>query len=311
MILDELERLADAGPTAEELARSRCRLDAAWRWELDDPASLASGLGHAALWDDWRSWPAEHRAALAVGAADLRRVAAAYLEESGLTCGWSVPRDGELAGVVDLAGPDVASRSSTYPARLNGAVDGLAPAPPVPAGPVAESILEPGGVSRLADYRPRRVVLENGLRLVFDRRPGTGVVALELYVDAGILREARPGLAALAGRLLEEGTASRDAEALARAIEDVGGSMEVGATGASVRVRAEDLELSLDLLAEMVIRPAFPEEAIARVARRMAAELRGDLDDPAFRAELSFRGLVYGAHPMGATRAASPATWAG
>ncbi len=31
----------------------------------------------------------------------------------------------------------------------------------------------------------------------------------------------------------------------------------------------------------------------------MAAELQGDLDDPAFRAELSFRGLVYGAHPMG------------
>jgi zinc protease len=35
------------------------------------------------------------------------------------------------------------------------------------------------------------------------------------------------------------------------------------------------------------------------VARRIAAELRGDLDDPAFRAELSFRGLVYGSHPMG------------
>ena len=157
----------------------------------------------------------------------------------------------------------------------------------------------PGGVSRLSDYRPRRVVLENGLRLVFERRPGTGVVALELYIDAGILREAKPGLAALTGRLLEEGTTTRDAEAIARAIEDVGGSLEVGATGASIRVRAEDLALALDLLADVVRRPAFPEEAIARVARRMAAELRGDLDDPAFRAELSFRGLVYGAHPMG------------
>ena len=142
-------------------------------------------------------------------------------------------------------------------------------------------------------------MLDNGLRLVFERRPGTGVVALELYTDSGIIREARPGLAALTGRLLEEGTASRDADAIARAIEEVGGSLEVGATGASVRIRAEDLALSLDLLADMVRRPAFPDEAIGRVAHRMAAELQGDLDDPAFRAEMSFRGLVYGSHPMG------------
>ena len=62
-IRDELRRLADAGPTPDELARSRCRLEAAWRWERDDLAALASGLGHAALWGDWRTWPAEHRAA--------------------------------------------------------------------------------------------------------------------------------------------------------------------------------------------------------------------------------------------------------
>ncbi len=65
-VLDELRRMADAGPTPEELARSRCRLDAARRWERDDPASLATGLGHAALWGDWRTWPAEQRAAMSV-----------------------------------------------------------------------------------------------------------------------------------------------------------------------------------------------------------------------------------------------------
>ncbi len=157
----------------------------------------------------------------------------------------------------------------------------------------------PATVSRLSDYRPRRVVLENGLRLVFERRPNTGIVAIELYTDAGIVREAKPGLAALTGRLLEEGTAGRDAESIARAIEDVGGSLEVGATGASIRIRAEDLALAMDLLADVIRRPTFPEDAIAQVARRMAAELRGDLDDPAFRAEMSFRGLIYGAHPMG------------
>jgi zinc protease len=157
----------------------------------------------------------------------------------------------------------------------------------------------PAGIARLADYGPRRTILDNGLRLVFERRPGTGVVALELFADAGSLREAKPGLASLTGRLLEEGTAHRTAEELAEAIEDVGGSLEVGATGGSARICAEDLALALELLADVVLRPAFPPDAIKRVARRIAAEIRGDLDDPAFRAELNFRSLVYGAHSMG------------
>ncbi len=82
-IRDELLRLADPGPTPEELSRSRHRLEAAWRWEQEDLAGLAAGLGNAALWGDWRSWPAEHRAAMAVGAAEIRRVAASYLHRGG------------------------------------------------------------------------------------------------------------------------------------------------------------------------------------------------------------------------------------
>jgi zinc protease len=298
-IFDELRLLADPGPAPDELARSRRRLEAAWRWERDDPAALASALGHAALWGDWRSWLAEHQAALAVTARDIRRVAASYLGEENLTCGWTWPRADEGPSTdLPAVARDIPSVSPTPPPRAESATGSSGtPALPLTTAPIG--LVAPGTAARLADYRPRRVVLDNGLRLVFERRPGTGVVALELYTDAGIAREARPGLAALTGRLLEEGTASRDAVAIARAIEDVGGSLEVGATGASVRIRAEDLALSLDLLADMVRRPAFPDEAIGRVAHRMATELQGDLDDPAFRAEMSFRALVYGSHPLG------------
>src|SRR5206468_12649131 len=89
-----LDRLAAAGPTPEELLRSRHRLEAAWRWEQEDLPGLAAGLGHVALWDDWRTWQRQHRAALAVGADDIRRVASTYLADSGLTVGWSLPRPG-------------------------------------------------------------------------------------------------------------------------------------------------------------------------------------------------------------------------
>ena len=97
--------------------------------------------------------------------------------------------------------------------------------------------------------------------MIFERRPGVGVVALELYADAGLLRESKPGLASFTGRLLEEGTTTRTAQDLAEAIEDVGGTLESGATGSSLRVCREDLALAIELLADMTIRPEFPAEA--------------------------------------------------
>ncbi len=280
-IADAIRRLADEGPTREELVRSRCRLEAAWRWEQEDLAGLAAGLGQVALWQDWRAWQAEHRVALAVQADDVRRVASTYLVESNLTVGWSLPRP---------------ARSMTVLAPSE-----TLPSPPRPAAPrSAELPIElaiPDAGSRLNDFRPERAVFPNSLRLVSERRAGTGIIALELFVDAGLLREEKPGLAYLTGRLLDEGTKTRSAEALAEAIEDVGGMLEVSSTGASLRVRAEDLPLALEILADVIRRPAFPEEAVPWAKRRIAAELQGDHDDPAFSADLVFRRLVYGTHP--------------
>jgi zinc protease len=287
VIREQLEALADTGPTAEELLRSQHRLEAAWRWEQEDLGGLAAGLGSTALWEDWRAWQAEHRAALGIRVDDIRRVVSTYLNASGLTVGWSLPRPAR--GVPVLLPSEVVSAAQPPAARPA--------APPAAERPIA--LIIPGTGSRLADFRPHRSALPNGLRLISERRPGTGIVALELFIDAGQLREAKPGLAFLTGRLLEEGTQTRSAEVLAEAVEDVGGTLDLGSTGASLRVRAEDLPLALDVLADVARTPAFPRQAISWARRRIAAELIGDRDDPSFCADTLFRALVYGDHPYG------------
>ena len=300
-IRHELRLLIERGPTLDELSRSCHRLDAAWRWEQEDLTSLAAGLGNAALWGDWRNWPAEHLAAMRAEKDEVRNAASRYLIETSLTSGWSIPQrlnqfihpahaDDHLvsmSGIPIIPKLEMVAAKEQVQVSVRPKVDGDAP------------FAMPSGSSRLADYRPHRIVLDNGLRVVYERRPGTGVVALELYVDAGSIRESKPGLATLTGRMLEEGTTRRNAEELAQTIEDVGGSIEVGSTGGSIRVRSEDLAIAMELMAEMTRNPAFPLDAVRRVARRIGSELRSDLDDPAFRAELSFRALIYGAHPLG------------
>jgi zinc protease len=275
-------RLAAQGPTAEELARVRTRLEVAWRWGQEDLAGLAVGLGQVALWDDWRAWPREHRSSLAVTADDARRVASRYLVEDGLTLAWSVPAPATTNGHVPLRRPTRRSR---------GEVDTAEAAP--------TSLLVPKSSPIVPDFRPRRFVMANGLRVLMDPRPGTGTVALELYHDSGQVREEKPGLAHLVGRLREEGTRTRSAEDLAAAVEDIGGSLEIGATGLGLRVRAEDLAQAVELMTDVTLRPAFPADALEWTRQRVLADMKSDRDDPAFRADLIFRGLIYGEHPYG------------
>jgi zinc protease len=242
IIRREVDRLSDEGPSPEELLRSRHRLEAAWRWQQDDLTGLAGGLGVTALWGRWTDWPEEHRAALGVSAEDVRRVASAYLGEASSTVGWSLPRNGRATvSLMPSTVAEVIPQPPISPARTTAASLAKATASPGSSAPT------------LPDYRPRSRALDNGLRVITERHPGSGVVALSLFIDADSTREAAPGAAYLTGRLLEEGTSRRSAEELAEAVEDVGGVLDAGSTGASMEIRAEDLPMGIEVLADLVL----------------------------------------------------------
>jgi len=305
VIRAELDRLARDGPRPEELERSRRRLEAAWRWRRDDLPGLSAGLGLSGLWGRWTDWPANHRAALGVTAEEIQRVVSTYFPESGLTAAWSLPRRGRSAEPLwtGAGTEDTTTASQPSPGRSRILAEASTPdsdaVGPLIQTPDATAWNQETEAPSLPDYRPRHRVMPNGLEVITDRQPDSGIVALELFVDADAIRETVPGVSYLTGRLLEEGTLTRSAEELAEAIEDVGGLLETGPTGATVEIRAEDLPLAVELLAEVIRRPAFPAEAFEWAKRRTSAELRGDRDDPAFRADLIFRKLVYGNHPHG------------
>jgi zinc protease len=52
-------------------------------------------------------------------------------------------------------------------------------------------------------------------------------------------------------------------------------------------------------LADLTLRPEFPDDALPWVRDRVVAEIRADREDPAYRAGLLWLGLIYGGHPFG------------
>jgi zinc protease len=144
-------------------------------------------------------------------------------------------------------------------------------------------------------------VLDTGLTLLAVENPGvaTWACVASLDVRPGDEPERMSGLANLMGECLDEGTARRDALALASAVESIGGAIEGNHRGGSISCLASHRGRAIALLREMLLQPTFPGREVRRVQAEVLTEIIADDDDPRVVASRRFRREVYGEHPLG------------
>ena len=141
--------------------------------------------------------------------------------------------------------------------------------------------------------------LPNGLRILVVDLPGRPLVSATLVLSNGSADEPAEaaGATVLAARALSEGTERYDAMGLIEAAERLGASLhaEAGwdAVTASVDVPRDRLEPALELLAEMVLRPTFPEREVERLRDERLNDLLQAKADPRRRADEAFIETVY------------------
>lgn len=109
----------------------------------------------------------------------------------------------------------------------------------------------------------------------------------------------KAGVATLVGNLLEEGTDKHTGPEIAALIEDTGGNLQLGSSGASLKVLTPDTDLGLGLLFECVTRPTFPADALERQREQQLSAIDDAEAQPRTKARLLFNSLVYGKHPYG------------
>jgi zinc protease len=151
----------------------------------------------------------------------------------------------------------------------------------------------------------QREVLPNGVVLLVSEQPAVPIVTVSMILRAGAFLDPpdKPGVAYLVGEMLMQGTASRTAPQISEAIESVGGVLSVSAgaeTGqVSLSVLREDLDLGLELLADVLLHPAFRQADLERKAKEVVAGIRRDQEDPGTVSSQAFMALAYGTHPFG------------
>jgi zinc protease len=147
--------------------------------------------------------------------------------------------------------------------------------------------------------------LVNGLRLWTVEHHGVPVTTFVFLVPSGSAEDpsGRPGLAALTGDMLDEGSGGLSAIDIRDALARIGAHFdtEVGpdSTTLTLSVISRFAARGLALLGEMAVRPRFDEKDFERVRQLRLNRLLQLRDLPPVMAERAFARLLYGDHPYG------------
>jgi zinc protease len=156
---------------------------------------------------------------------------------------------------------------------------------------------------RVPPYEVR--TMPNGLRVVVVSQNEQPAVSLRMLVKAGTAQDptGRPGVAAMVGALLDQGTAKRSSEQISDVIDYVGGALGTGAgtdlSYVNVLVLKDSFDFALDLMSEVVQTPSFPQDELDRVRTQALSAMGVNMQDPEYVADAVIDRLVYGFHPYG------------
>jgi predicted Zn-dependent peptidase len=152
--------------------------------------------------------------------------------------------------------------------------------------------------------------LDNGLRVATESMPGLQTASVGVWVDVGARYEAPEanGVAHMLEHMAFKGTVRRNAKEIAEAIENVGGQLNAYTsrehTAYYARILADDLDLAVDLLADILQHSTFDEEELARergVVLQEIGQVQDTPDDLVFDLfqETAFPGQALGRSILG------------
>ena len=156
------------------------------------------------------------------------------------------------------------------------------------------------GFPELTFPKTHEAKLSNGLRVVHASMRSVPTVEMTLIVHAGFAADKGgiAGLAKMTAEMLDEGTARLSAIEISDEATRLGAQLSASASldtaTVSMSALSENLAESLDLYADLVLRPAFPQDELERLKLLQVAGIQQEISQPFTVALRLLPGLVYG-----------------
>jgi predicted Zn-dependent peptidase len=151
----------------------------------------------------------------------------------------------------------------------------------------------------------RTEVLSSGLSLVTENMDDARSVAIGFWVGTGSRDEDqdRSGASHFLEHLLFKGTDSRSAAAIAEAVDEVGGDFNAFTTkeytSFYIRLLAEHVSLGLDILSDIMWRPALRPVDLEAERQVILDEILMHADEPSDEAAEQSSAALFPGHPLG------------
>jgi zinc protease len=148
--------------------------------------------------------------------------------------------------------------------------------------------------------------LSNGLKVILAERHDVPLVNFTLASDAGFASDAStsPGTANLAMIVMTDGSRTRDALKISDELQSLGADLRATSnldlSLVSLSALTAKLDPSLDLFADVVLHPSFPDDEVKREQKLILAGIEREQNTPATLALRVLPELLYGSgHPYG------------
>ena len=294
-MLKIVEDVASEPPSKEEVERVKTRLLKNIEQELNDSQAVALDLSEYASQGDWRLLFLMRDRIKAVTAADVLRVAKAYLKESNRTLATFIPTKSPDRAEIP-ATPDVEAELKDFKgSAVVAAGEAFDPSPANIESRVVRSTL-PGGM---------KVSL-----LSRKTRGGTVVATVTIRYGNEKALFGKSAIASITGGLLMRGTRHKSRQQIQDEIDRLKAQLNVSggpnSAGAGIETTEANLAGALRLAAEILREPAFPENEFEIVRQQRIAAAEASRSDPEALAQIAFERRM-NPYPRGDVRYVSTA----
>jgi zinc protease len=284
----EISKLQDKSVTEEEVSRAKRQLTADVILGNRDITSQALQLGSdQSTGGDYRFTDRYLAGVQNVTREDVQRVAQTYLKSENRTVGFFEPT--QLDGQSDMESVGESQTTENFNAGL-----------PVDPAVVAQ-YLPPIDSSATPSTQalPEVLRLANGLQVLLFPDTSTPTVTLSGSIRGGTEFDsmAKAGLADLTASNLMNGTKTREALTIAKALEERGASLGFGAYREGVDIGgyslAADLPILIQTFADVVQNATFPTDKLELTRQQTLTSLAVELDTPAQLGRRTFQQAIY------------------
>jgi zinc protease len=162
-----------------------------------------------------------------------------------------------------------------------------------------------GDVEGSFDLDYKRAILSNGLNVLVVENHEVPFVSVKLGLTNGAWTESKPGTAAMTLSMLTRGTAKHTEAELAEELEryaiSLGGSAGMDTASVGMNCTTEQLPRGMELLAEVVLEPTFPQDEFDKLLQQKITSLNIQEQDPRYLAGKHFNEVLFGEHPYART----------